>query len=64
MKKISGVFWISIIISALFVFWGAVWPERLIQIMNQLQVFFLVRFGWFYQLTASFFSFLGGVFNL
>ncbi|WP_166241353.1 glycine betaine uptake BCCT transporter [Paenibacillus turpanensis] len=57
MGKVSRVFWISIVVSIIFVMWGAIWPKQLIQSMNVLQSFFLIRFGWFYQLTATFFLF-------
>jgi len=57
MKSVSAVFWISIIISAIFVLWGAIAPDQLISVMSGIQAFFLERFGWFYQLTATFFLF-------
>lgn len=57
MKKVSSVFWIGLIVSLLFVLWGALFPEHLIHIMNAMQSFFLESFAWFYQLTASFFLF-------
>lgn len=57
MKQVSNVFWISLVISIVFVFWGAVWPDHLQQVMNTAQAFFLENFGWFYQLSATFFLF-------
>lgn len=57
MKKVSTVFWVSLVISVLFVIWGALSPENLKNVMNVWQSFFLVQFGWFYQLSATFFLF-------
>ncbi|WP_261131276.1 BCCT family transporter [Bacillus sp. Marseille-Q3570] len=55
MKQVSSVFWISIIIAGIFVFWGAVRPQLLIDVMSDTQAFFMKNFGWFYQLSATFF---------
>ncbi|WP_199617030.1 glycine betaine uptake BCCT transporter [Paenibacillus alkalitolerans] len=55
MKKVSTVFWISVPIAVVFVSWGAFWPDILIGFMSGLQSFFLERFGWFFQLSATFF---------
>ncbi|MEW9668554.1 BCCT family transporter [Ammoniphilus sp. 3BR4] len=43
--------------SIVFVLWGALSPENLKRVMNVWQSFFLVQFGWFYQLSATFFLF-------
>lgn len=58
MKKVSNVFWISLAIAIVFVIWGAIWPDHLKNTMSVAQSFFLQRFGWFYQLTATFFLFI------
>ncbi|WP_408008746.1 BCCT family transporter [Pseudalkalibacillus sp. A8] len=55
MKQVSSVFWISIIITLVFVIWGAIMPQLLIDVMSNTQAFFMKNFGWFYQLSATFF---------
>ncbi|HZG70596.1 MAG TPA: BCCT family transporter [Chondromyces sp.] len=55
MKKTTPIFWISLMIGILFVTWGVVAPGNLGQVMAAAQAFVLDRFGWFYQLSASFF---------
>ncbi|MBM4761500.1 BCCT family transporter [Bacillus sp. B15-48] len=55
MSKVTNVFWISIVIATIFVIWGAVAPVHLGAILNQAKDFFLDSFGWFYQLSATFF---------
>lgn len=57
MKQVSSVFSISLVLSVIFVLWGAVWPEHLKSVMNVMQAFFLENFGWFYQISATFFLF-------
>lgn len=53
--KTTVVFWISIVISVIFVSWGVISPERLGRTMDIAQGFFLEKFGWFYQIVATFF---------
>ncbi|VEF46109.1 choline/carnitine/betaine transporter [Bacillus freudenreichii] len=55
MRKISIVFWISLVIASAFVVWGVIAPAQLGKIMDQTKAFFLDSFGWFYQLSATFF---------
>ncbi|RKD25982.1 glycine/betaine ABC transporter permease [Ammoniphilus oxalaticus] len=55
MKQVSSVFWVTLIVSILFVLWGAFFPDYLQAVMNTAQVFFLENFGWYYQLAATFF---------
>lgn len=55
MKQVTKVFWISLGISLLFVMWGVVSPKHLGDTMNIWKTFFLVNFGWYYQLIATFF---------
>ncbi|OLS39240.1 BCCT family transporter [Bacillus sp. MRMR6] len=55
MSKVSNVFWISLVIASAFVIWGAVSPVQLGEKMDQTKAFFLDTFGWFYQLSATFF---------
>lgn len=55
MNKVSNVFLISLVIASAFVIWGMVAPVQLGEIMDQTKAFFLDTFGWFYQLSATFF---------
>lgn len=54
-RKISIVFWISLVIAIVFVAWGVIAPVQLGKMMDQTKAFFLDSFGWFYQLSATFF---------
>ncbi|HZH62870.1 MAG TPA: hypothetical protein VEY70_25630 [Metabacillus sp.] len=42
MEKVSKVFWISIVISTLFVAWAAIAPDHLGVMMDKTKAFFLV----------------------
>ncbi|WP_077213582.1 glycine betaine uptake BCCT transporter [Bacillus dakarensis] len=55
MKLQKKVFWISVVIAGIFVLWGMINPKGLGESMDVAKSFFLVRFGWFYQLSATFF---------
>ncbi|MCF6410802.1 glycine betaine uptake BCCT transporter [Pseudalkalibacillus salsuginis] len=55
MKQVSSVFWISIVIAVIFVIWGAFLPQLLTDVMSDTQAFFMKNFGWFYQMSATFF---------
>ncbi|WP_425308491.1 glycine betaine uptake BCCT transporter [Fictibacillus nanhaiensis] len=55
MKQVTKVFWISLVISIIFVLWGVISPKMLESVMSVSKSFFLVNFGWYYQLIASFF---------
>lgn len=55
MEKVSKVFWISIVISSLFIAWGVIAPTHLSEVMERTKAYFLESFGWFYQLSATFF---------
>jgi glycine betaine transporter len=55
MEKVSKVFWISIVIATIFVSWGVIAPDQLSGIIDKTKAFFLSNFGWFYQLSATFF---------
>jgi len=55
--RITKVFWISLVISLAFVAWGIAAPQHLSRVMAAAQSFFLDAFGWFFQLTATFFLF-------
>jgi glycine betaine transporter len=54
-KKTTPIFWISLIISVLFVGWGILKPNNLLHIMTTAESYLLNRFGWFYQFSATFF---------
>ncbi|WP_121613352.1 glycine betaine uptake BCCT transporter [Mesobacillus foraminis] len=55
MKQVTKVFWISLVVSLLFVLWGVISPAHLGETMDVWKQFFLVNFGWYYQLIATFF---------
>ncbi|WP_285847745.1 BCCT family transporter [Priestia megaterium] len=55
MKKTTPIFWISLIISVLFVGWGILNPTNLLHVMTTAESYLLNRFGWFYQFSATFF---------
>jgi glycine betaine transporter len=55
LSKVSNVFWISLVLASAFVIWGVVAPVQLGETMDQTKAFFLDTFGWFYQLSATFF---------
>ncbi|MBY6036637.1 BCCT family transporter [Fictibacillus nanhaiensis] len=55
LKQVTKVFWISLVISIIFVLWGVISPKMLESVMSVSKSFFLVNFGWYYQLIASFF---------
>ncbi|MBD1382696.1 glycine betaine uptake BCCT transporter [Metabacillus arenae] len=55
MNKVSNVFWISLVIASAFVIWGVVAPVQLGEMMDEMKAFFLDTFGWFYQLSTTFF---------
>lgn len=55
MSNVSRVFWISIVVASAFVIWGIVAPVQLGEVMEDTKAFFLESFGWFYQLSATFF---------
>lgn len=55
MKDLTITYKISIIIALIFVLLGTIFPSQLGEMMLTAQAFFLNSFGWFYNLTASFF---------
>lgn len=55
MKKFTGVFLVSIIISMLFILWGVFDPKSLANYTSMIQTFLQDRFGWFYLLSATVF---------
>ncbi|WP_316252618.1 BCCT family transporter [Bacillus sp. CH30_1T] len=55
MKDFTPMFWIAITIGIIFVAWGGIFPQTLIDIMSSTQGVLLDKFGWFYQFSASFF---------
>ncbi|MFB1051883.1 BCCT family transporter [Paraliobacillus sp. JSM ZJ581] len=55
MTQIGKVFWISLIISGVFVLWGVVAPENLESITSNIQSFLTSQFGWVYILSVAIF---------
>ncbi|MDG5789452.1 BCCT family transporter [Evansella sp. AB-P1] len=55
MNKVTKVFWISLVMALAFVLWGVIAPGHLEGVMNVTLSFFMHNFGWFYQLSATFF---------
>ncbi|MGD7008871.1 BCCT family transporter [Metabacillus sp. 84] len=55
MRKFTPMFWIAISMGAIFVGWGALFPNNLLEVMTGIKTLFLDKFGWFYQFSASFF---------
>lgn len=55
MTQIGKVFWISLIISGVFVLWGVVAPDNLETITSNIQSFLTSQFGWFYILSVAIF---------
>jgi glycine betaine transporter len=58
MRKVSTVFYISIIISILFIIWGVIPASKLPDynlgaVSTAVHSFLIDRFGWFYLLTAT-----------
>ncbi|MCG3420439.1 glycine betaine uptake BCCT transporter [Oceanobacillus jordanicus] len=58
MKKVSNVFWISAIVTVLFIIWGII-PQSMLPTANLdnitsiIQSYLVETFGWFYLLTAT-----------
>ncbi|AVQ98907.1 glycine betaine uptake BCCT transporter [Oceanobacillus sp. M65] len=58
MKKVSNVFWISAIVTVLFIIWGII-PQSVLPTANLdnitsiIQSYLVETFGWFYLLTAT-----------
>ncbi|WP_085524507.1 glycine betaine uptake BCCT transporter [Tuberibacillus sp. Marseille-P3662] len=55
MKQATPVFIISVILSVIFVLWGAIAPDNLESISTSVQGFLQTEFGWFYLIAASVF---------
>lgn len=60
MKKLTPVFWVSVIVTVLFIIWGlipkGILPNANLDVVTQnAQGFILEKFGWFYMLSASIF---------
>lgn len=54
MKSITGVFWVALLICTGFVIYGAIWPETLEAITQNITTFIAVNFGWYYLLLVLF----------
>ncbi|MFB1100568.1 BCCT family transporter [Terribacillus sp. JSM ZJ617] len=55
MNKVGNVFWISLILCAIFVLWGVIAPENMDYITTEAQSFLTSKFGWFYILSVAIF---------
>lgn len=55
MARLGNVFWISLLISGLFVLWGVIAPGNLEAITSSVQSFLTAQFGWFYILSVAVF---------
>lgn len=60
MNKVTNVFYISVIVSILFIIWGVI-PDKVLPngnletVTNSIQSFIVDRFGWFYLISATLF---------
>ncbi|MGD6942783.1 glycine betaine uptake BCCT transporter [Cytobacillus gottheilii] len=57
MKKVTDVFWISLIICVIFVLWGGFAPENLGTVSSSIQSFLTDKFGWLYIFSVAIFLF-------
>ncbi|PYZ97831.1 glycine/betaine ABC transporter permease [Alteribacter lacisalsi] len=55
MKRITPVFWISLVIAVAFIIWGAAATENMNAVTGEIQGFITGQFGWFYLLAATIF---------
>lgn len=53
MKKVTNVFWISIVLVALAVGYGALAPDNFATVTGNIQTFLTTSFGWYYLLVVS-----------
>ncbi|ADU30918.1 glycine betaine uptake BCCT transporter [Evansella cellulosilytica] len=53
MKKLTPVFYISVVIASAFILWGVIAPENLDSVTGHIQGFITNQFGWFYLLAAT-----------
>ncbi|WP_422122782.1 BCCT family transporter [Planococcus sp. X10-3] len=53
MKKVTNVFWISLVLVALAVGYGALAPENFALVTGNMQSFLTTSFGWYYLLVVS-----------
>ncbi|MFD1032436.1 glycine betaine uptake BCCT transporter [Metaplanococcus flavidus] len=53
MKKVTNVFWISLVLVALAVAFGAFAPENFSTVTGNMQSFLTTSFGWYYLLVVS-----------
>ncbi|QDI90731.1 BCCT family transporter [Salicibibacter halophilus] len=54
-RKLSIVFWVSLIIAAVFIAWGTFFPENVETILGAIDGFIATNLGWFYMLVMTFF---------
>lgn len=53
-NKLSPMYWIALAIGIVFVSWGAIFPDHLLNTMMTIRNGILDRFGWFYQFAVTF----------
>ncbi|WP_337193873.1 BCCT family transporter [Pontibacillus yanchengensis] len=54
MNKFTPMFWNALTIGIVFVAWGAIFPDHLLNVMMTIRNGILDKFGWFYQLSVTF----------
>ncbi|GAJ99701.1 LOW QUALITY PROTEIN: glycine betaine transporter OpuD [Geomicrobium sp. JCM 19055] len=58
MKRLTPVFYISVVVAALFILWGSIGTEHMMDTLSSLQAAISTQLGWYYMLTASAFVLL------
>lgn len=58
MKKVTYVYWISIGLAFIFVIWGIIFPDNVVNVTQTAEAFLSDKFGWLYLLAAIFFLIL------
>lgn len=53
MKKVTNVFWVSIVLVALAVAYGALAPENFGTVTGKIELFLTTSFGWYYLIIVS-----------
>ena len=54
-NQVSIVFWVSIVISSIFILWGAIIPNNVDRVLGIINNIIGTNFGWFYLLATTFF---------
>src|SRR5699024_10468085 len=53
MRKVTPVFYASLLLSLIFIAWGGAAPKNLDKVSSAAQVFLQEHFGWLYLISAS-----------